>query len=84
MREVGRADSQSERKAKVRKGQGTAIAKGFVLVLLVGDIVMQRQGNPKHPFPKKEGILEEREKSGKKMLVKKEDKNGCWGKKGCC
>lgn len=67
------------RKAKVWKGQGTATAKGFVLVLLVENIV----GKSQPPlFPKNRGFYKKGKKCGKKMLVKKEDKNGLLEKKG--
>lgn len=50
------------------KGQGTATAKGFVLVLLVENIVR----NPNHPLSPKIGDLIRKGKSAeKKMQVKK-------------
>lgn len=72
---------QSQRKAKVRRGRGTATAKGFAL------LVKNTVGNPSTPFHKKiknRGFQKKGESVGKKRLVNKEDKNGFWRKKGCC
>lgn len=66
------------------KGQGTVTAKGFVLLLLVGNIVIFRWEIPNIPFSQKLGILEERRRCGKKMLVKKGIKMVSEGKMGCC